>query len=180
MSMMRDGPISMQQAQDPYLEAFDKLMTAPSHGSEVIKEAAGILLVQLCNFMQNFPCPEGIEIFSSHICEEDDITEQVCEPLFYIYNDFALFSLVEVPHGDDRIARVVLRDSTGKYAWDSTISYINSDSDIPQTVNLLQQPILAPSQMDAIRVSQSERPSGTPPAFFDQGAPADQIDDLLQ
>jgi hypothetical protein len=79
----------------PLNDLLEQLRAKPSHGSEVIKEAAQILLVHLCNFLQNFPCKEGIEIMSSQITEEDDI-ETEPKPLYFIYNDFALFSFVEV------------------------------------------------------------------------------------
>ena len=122
-------------------DLLDCLILKPVHGSMVIKEAAHILLVQLCNFLQNFPCAAGIEIMSSQVTEADDARKDQT-PLFYIYNNFALFSLVEVPLPDGTsMARIILRDCTGKYAWDSKINYNNYTHEIPPPYSLLSTPI---------------------------------------
>ena len=162
-------------------ELLDYLTEKPIHGSIVIKEAAHILLIQLCNFLQNFPCKEGIEIMSSKVSETDDIFKDQ-KPLFYIYNDFALFSLVEVPLPDgNHLARLILRDCTGKYAWDSKINYNNYIHEIPPPYSLLNEPIIPPTEKDPIVYSQSDRQPGVAPkASDDPGPPVDQLDDLLQ
>lgn len=162
------------------LDQLEQLKLKPVHGSETIKEAAGILLVQLCNFLQNFPSPEGIEIISSQIGEDDDISVPQCEPLFYIYNDFALFSCIEVPKENESVARIILRDSTGKYAWDSTINYNNFTNAIEPAVALLCEPIHRPPVIDAPVESQSNRLASHIPVPSEQGPPVDQLDDLLQ
>jgi hypothetical protein len=125
-------------------ELLDTLRAKPAHMSEVIKEAATILLVQMCNFLQNFPCPAGIAVMSSMVQENDDVEEDDSVPLFYIYNDFALFSLVEIPLDDgSSMARVIMRDCTGKYAWDARINYDHLDNGIEPPCSLLR-PALQP------------------------------------
>lgn len=44
--------------------------------------------------------------------------------LFFIYNDISIISVAEV-QGEDKqsITRCIIRDSTGKYAWDCSPSY---------------------------------------------------------
>ena len=115
-----------------------------------MKEAAQILLIQMNNFLNNFPCREGIEVISSQISEvrgsavlrntiphfslvqTDDIDDTSPSPLYYIYNDFALLSLVEIPlpDGSGKHSRIILRDCTGKYAWDSrcAVNYDEADN----------------------------------------------------
>lgn len=128
---------------------IDSLRLKPTHGSELVKESAQILLIQLCNFLQNFPSKEGVEIISSHVTEEDDIFENA-RPVFYIYNDFALFSLTEIPLDDNTfLARLILRDCTGKYAWDCKINYNNNTFSIPPPYSLLSKPIIPPPQQTA-------------------------------
>ena len=135
---VREGGISSMGM--PLNDLLEQLRKQPSHGSEAIKEAAQILLVQLCNFLQNFPYKEGIEIMSSQVSEDDDIEEH--KPLFFIYNDFALFSLVEVPMEDGSyLSRLILRDCTGKYAWDSRINYNNYTYTVAPPFSLLAKPI---------------------------------------
>jgi len=162
-------------------DLLENLIQKPVHNSLVIKEAAHILLVQLCNFLQNFPCGEGIEIMSSQITESDDIFKDQI-PLFYIYNDFALFSLVEVPQTDgSHMARIILRDCTGKYAWDARINYKNYIHEVPLPFCLLKKPILPPPEPDPVVVSQSVREPRVPPKSTPESGPTvDQLEDLLQ
>lgn len=163
-------------------DLMDHLDQNPVHGSIVVKEAAKILLVQFCNFMQNFPCKEGIEILCSQVTEADDLEGSVSPPLFYIYNDFALFSLVEVPLEDgSHLARLILRDSTGRYAWDATINYNNYVHEAPPPFSLLCKPICSPMEPEPPIVSQSDRQPGTAPTTaITEGPAVDQLDDLLQ
>jgi len=106
---------------------------------------------------------------SSQVAESDDILKEQ-KPLFYIYNDFALFSLVEVPLPDgSHMARLILRDCTGKYAWDAKINYNNYSHEIP------------PAEKEPAVYSQSDRQAGVAPKAADEpGPPVDQLDDLLQ
>ena len=142
---VRDAPLGGNDRPTNLSELLDNLRSRPCHGSEAVKEAANILLVQMTNFLQNFPCPAGIEILSSLVQENDDVEEDDSQPLFFIYNDFALFSLVEVPLEDgDSMARVIMRDATGKYAWDTRINYDHLNNGIEPPCSLLK-PALAPS-----------------------------------
>ena len=125
-------------------ELMDALRFKPLHGSELVKESAQILLVQLCNFLQNFPSKEGVELMSSQVNEGDDV--EGANPMFFIYNDFALFSLTEIPLSDSSsLARLILRDCTGKYAWDSLINYNDNSFSIPPPYSLLTKPVVPPS-----------------------------------
>ena len=170
-----------QSIEEKLSELLEILTDKPTHGSQIIKEAAHILLIQLCNFLQNFPCKEGIEIMSSQVSESDDILKEQ-KPLYFIYNDFALFSLVEVPLADgSHMARLILRDCTGKYAWDAKINYNNYIHEIPPVYSLLSNPIEPPTEKEAPIYSQSDRQPGVAPkATSTQGPPVDQLDDLLQ
>lgn len=152
MSVREPSSAITARSESPQMvELLDSLRAKPAHASEVIKEAATILLVQLCNFLQNFPCPAGIAVMSSMVQENDDVEEEESMPLFYIYNDFALFSLVEVPLEDgDSMARVIMRDCTGKYAWDARINYDHLNNGIEPPCSLLR-PALPPPEFPKLQ-----------------------------
>jgi hypothetical protein len=164
-----------------FSELLEQLTQKPTHGSFMIKEAAHILLVQLCNFLQNFPSPEGIEVVASQISESDDVQIDP-PPFYYIYNDFALISLVEIPYPDgSHRARVIVRDCTGKYSWDCQINYNNYTHQIPKPLSLLCEPIIAPVTPEPPIYSQSDRQPGVAPkANNEVGPPVEPLDDLLQ
>eukprot|EP01100_Stratorugosa_tubuloviscum_P011908 TRINITY_DN542_c0_g1_i1.p1 TRINITY_DN542_c0_g1~~TRINITY_DN542_c0_g1_i1.p1 ORF type:complete len:1470 (+),score=659.45 TRINITY_DN542_c0_g1_i1:33-4442(+) len=104
----------------------------PSHASSIVCEAAEIILMHFINFLQNFPCKEGIDIHSSLVLEQDDLLEQDVTTNFYIYNDSVIFSVVQVPHPSGGVsARLIVRDQTGKYAWDMQATYDNPNSKGP-------------------------------------------------
>eukprot|EP01102_Stenamoeba_stenopodia_P015219 TRINITY_DN516_c0_g1_i1.p1 TRINITY_DN516_c0_g1~~TRINITY_DN516_c0_g1_i1.p1 ORF type:complete len:1485 (+),score=330.88 TRINITY_DN516_c0_g1_i1:382-4836(+) len=101
----------------------------PSHGSVIICEAAEILWMHLLSFLQNFPSKEGIDIHSSLVTEQDDNMEHDPSTTYYVFNDCLLFSLLQVPHpSGGTAARIILRDQTGKYAWDSLLTYDNPNN----------------------------------------------------
>jgi hypothetical protein len=112
----------------------------PTHGSAVICEAAEILWMHLLSFLQNFPCKEGIDIHSSLVTETDDHLEQDPSTTFYVFNDSLIVSVIQVPHPSGGVAaRIILRDQTGKYAWDSLLTYDNpKEKNIEQPVPLFR------------------------------------------
>ena len=160
---------------------LNTLLASPLHGSEAIKEAAHILLIQLCNFLQTFPSSEGIHILSSEV-DEGDIESA---PLFYIYNDFALFSLSELqnlPEGQTG-ARLMLRDCTGRYAWDSIQRHCTYQPEI-ETYSLISNQVDDPLQIETIVPKSAGRKASqipfTPIELEQKNAQnVDQFDELL-
>ena len=168
-------------------DLLETLNEKPLHGSTIIKDAAHILLIQLLNFYQNFPCKEGIDILSSQVSELDDIFKDQI-PLFYIYNDHSLFSFVEVAISDtETVARLILRDSTGKYAWDSRVNYkdpldlLNSKSySLLQSNKITNAPVKETKSSHSHKGSSSREPGALPKAQnANQGPPVDQLEELL-
>eukprot|EP01094_Clydonella_sp_ATCC50884_P008894 TRINITY_DN1843_c1_g1_i2.p1 TRINITY_DN1843_c1_g1~~TRINITY_DN1843_c1_g1_i2.p1 ORF type:complete len:1500 (-),score=588.09 TRINITY_DN1843_c1_g1_i2:141-4463(-) len=165
---VRDPPTASNDRPTNLNELLDNLRVRPLHNSDVVKEAANILLVQLCNFLQNFPCKSGIEILSSLVQENDDVEEDESVPLYYIYNDFALFSLVEIPLEDgDSMARVIMRDATGKYAWDARINYDHLNNGIEPPCSLLKPALPPPPFPELDEAVAIERDEGAPPQFLE-------------
>eukprot|EP01133_Synstelium_polycarpum_P016306 gene16306-19394_t len=92
-----------------------------------VYDAAETLLSHCLNFIHHFPSKEGPEVVSALIDEADDV-EQLAEdqmPLFSVLNESALVSIVEVakPDGSGTLARLFIRDATGKYVWNFDHTY---------------------------------------------------------
>lgn len=92
-------------------------------------EAAETVLQHLLNFHSNFPSVAGWELVGSAIVEQDDMAATGewtpdCAR-FFAFDDDMVLSMVEMPvsAGVSR-TRVILRDVTGRYVWDSQLSYI--------------------------------------------------------
>ena len=75
---------------------YNRLRQSPTHGSDIIKESAEHLLLLLTHFVQNFPGPKGIDVFSSQISEADDQYEEREQTVYYVYNDFVILSITQV------------------------------------------------------------------------------------
>jgi hypothetical protein len=106
-----------------------QLRTKPSHGSQDIREAAEILLLYTMNHYNNFPTSAGPEQIVSEFNEEDDNKH-----IFFIYNDTSIISLSEINTNGTTISRIIVRDYTGKYAWDCNISFDSLHSKISRFV----------------------------------------------
>eukprot|EP00123_Amoebidium_parasiticum_P015941 comp23211_c1_seq6/m.37771 comp23211_c1_seq6/g.37771 ORF comp23211_c1_seq6/g.37771 comp23211_c1_seq6/m.37771 type:complete len:973 (-) comp23211_c1_seq6:412-3330(-) len=103
-------------------------------GTDNISKAATSVLFHVINNYCNFPSHAGVSRMTSKISENDEIIDgeelgsailNVPGVQFFVYNDSTLISLVEFPpnHPSGIQARVLLRDMTGKHAWDSKILY---------------------------------------------------------
>uniref|UniRef100_A0A7S4KM75 Rap-GAP domain-containing protein n=1 Tax=Paramoeba aestuarina TaxID=180227 RepID=A0A7S4KM75_9EUKA len=100
----------------------------------MIREAAENVILHLLHFQHNVPGKEGIETLTSFVCHTDDIAEgEDAKSLHFVHNDSVLFSLVEIqkPDKSGRFSRLIMRDSIGKYAWDTDILF-DFDSMQPQ------------------------------------------------
>lgn len=53
-----------------------------------------------------------------------DLPEEGLATHYYAYDDRAIFALVHVPHpsGEGALARIVVRDFCGRYAWDADLT----------------------------------------------------------
>lgn len=124
---------------------FQEMQKAPTHGSLIIREAAEIILLQIINQYNNFPSRGGAEVTSCTINEYDENNPI----LYFIYNDMMIISLVEIENNEGKTARVVVRDSMGKYVWDSKI---------------VRKPALPPKQERPILQEDKEPSKPNPPS----------------
>ena len=105
-----------------------------------VREAAENVVLHLLHHLHNVPDKGGIDILTSFINDTDDVGEgEESKCLHFVHNDNVLFSFVEVPtpteaESDDKkeegdkegevkpksFSRVIVRNSTGKYSWDTT------------------------------------------------------------
>ncbi len=92
-----------------------------------IRDSAENVILHLLHFLHNAPGKEGIDVLTSLISHTDDIPEGMeSKALHFVQNESVLYTLVEVPRKDNperRFARIIVRDSIGKYAWDTDILF---------------------------------------------------------
>ncbi|GAM24743.1 hypothetical protein SAMD00019534_079180 [Acytostelium subglobosum LB1] len=106
-------------------DALETLALASPNKTLLVQEAAETLLTHCFNFVHNFPSSkQGPQITTSLIDEYDDLQCSPIEeetPLFCVLHENALISVVEIPKPapeQGTLARLFIRDATGKYVWD--------------------------------------------------------------
>jgi len=189
------------------------------HGSPLIHDAAEAALYKLVNHTGNFPPRSGIAVLTSQLSETDDLptwtaASDLSKQLFFLYNNSSLLSLVQLPpsspsfehHQEDGmqatgmaerscVSRLILRDSTGKYAWDASPAYTPSSLCVPAASHTCL-PSTVDSSAVASTLKELAKPTTTPidssnsppsiaggPPKWDSAHPqkdADQLHHLLQ
>lgn len=118
---------------------FKAMKNEPTHGSLMIREAAESVLYQLLNQFNNFPCRGGVQVLglilktinwkygfihykilgsTLHEYEENEASNVV----YFSYYDSVIFACVDtVSSSGVKTARLIIRDATGKYVWDSVL-----------------------------------------------------------
>jgi len=118
-------PMQSAEPEEVLRDLVAQLCVSPSHGSDTVRKAAHCVLTHLLSHFQAFPSKEGVEVMHSQVNENDDMfvsPEGVYNTYTYVYNDSSLMTLCEVPDGHgSHFARLLLRDVSGKYAWDCSI-----------------------------------------------------------
>eukprot|EP00698_Gefionella_okellyi_P016069 TRINITY_DN4573_c0_g1_i1.p1 TRINITY_DN4573_c0_g1~~TRINITY_DN4573_c0_g1_i1.p1 ORF type:complete len:1547 (+),score=326.92 TRINITY_DN4573_c0_g1_i1:63-4703(+) len=94
-----------------------------------IFDAAEALLMTAMNFQANFPSPAGWVFMGSAINEHDDLSgEQLSDSArHFSVNDDYLLTVVELPKSaslSTAKCRVILRDISGKYSWDTDLMFV--------------------------------------------------------
>jgi hypothetical protein len=109
-----------------------------------VREAAEILVGHALHFRNNYPAREGADVSCSRVCEaDDDGAEDTAS--HWIHHGQSLVSVVEVPpsaatittvHGTHgaKVARLVVRESAGKWAWDFSPVRVAAESGLPDAV----------------------------------------------
>ncbi|KAJ3417071.1 Ral GTPase-activating protein subunit alpha-2 [Chytridiales sp. JEL 0842] len=96
-------------------------------GYSVIKETAENILLHLIHHANNFAPPQGATSLSSQIVEsalsEDPGEYEKC--LYFSLNDTAIIALTDIGEksSSDIRSRIIVRDMTGRYSWDSYLFY---------------------------------------------------------
>eukprot|EP01094_Clydonella_sp_ATCC50884_P020502 TRINITY_DN4270_c0_g1_i1.p1 TRINITY_DN4270_c0_g1~~TRINITY_DN4270_c0_g1_i1.p1 ORF type:complete len:1309 (-),score=500.74 TRINITY_DN4270_c0_g1_i1:354-4280(-) len=116
--------------------------------SPIIRSAAMHCLLHIMNHLGNFPTASGASSVSTLVVEEDivqdiaalegiDIVKARQFMRYFITEDKVIIGLIDrPPHGDDDEASttVVVRDRSGKYAWDVKLTHL------PHSEQQVQQP----------------------------------------
>lgn len=192
------------------------------HSSVLIRDATEAALKKLVNHVSNFPPRPGISVLTSQLCETDDVLLPIpdaADYLYFLYNRSSLVSLVPLASegsgtlkqsdGKDdsmakehvadggMMARMIIRDATGKYAWNAAPAYAYRDSNtlhgkddesgsgsgphisVPRcsrpTTNVLSR---APDSHHEEPAPSSPCPSGPP--MFSSDQPSKNVDKLRQ
>eukprot|EP00727_Mastigamoeba_balamuthi_P007641 m51a1_g3498 hypothetical protein (2478) ;mRNA; f:817008-829256 len=89
--------------------------------SSASEEVEHKLTVKALHFRDVFPFEEGVDVWCSQVLETDDGGDEDSAP-FWAVNSTSLMSITEVKSGafscGIRPARMILRDSVGRWAWD--------------------------------------------------------------
>ncbi|KAJ3147009.1 Ral GTPase-activating protein subunit alpha-1 [Geranomyces michiganensis] len=98
-------------------------------GNNLIKEAAENVLMHLLHHVNNFAPPHGPSMISTQLLDPA-LQEDPKEGERYLYmslNDTTLLTLVDMPGVTplDSRARLIVRDMTGRYAWDAHLFFEN-------------------------------------------------------
>lgn len=121
-------------------------VSSPDHDSNIpVRLAAKTILSHLVNHLFHFPMSNGPSNLSSLVSECDDIPNLPSDELtmdvfkqpniqFFVINNTTLLSLVELPQMEESQSlreiqssnsqvRIILRDISGKFCWDSSALY---------------------------------------------------------
>ncbi|KAI8851661.1 hypothetical protein BC829DRAFT_386568, partial [Chytridium lagenaria] len=123
------------------MESSGNILTKPRHGSNakengegdddcydsVIKETAENVLLHIIHHLDHFPNAHGPALMNSQIMDPGFVDEAREEEkcLYFTFNDTTLVTVVEVPGASplETRSRIIVRDVTGKYVWDSYLFY---------------------------------------------------------
>ena len=134
----------------PSKSELKSLASELNNQSVFIKEAAQNTLMTILNHLGNFPTLSGASVLST-LAIEDDILQEIIDGSngqitnhqtkefmrYYITDDRVLLCLIDRPYhpsGHPQVC-IIVRDKTGRYAWDSSLTYLstsNHDENQPQ------------------------------------------------
>ncbi|KAI9252129.1 hypothetical protein BY458DRAFT_359294 [Sporodiniella umbellata] len=106
--------------QSDYIVGSDAL---PESDQACVKESAEALLLHLLHHFNNFSPPNGPATIHSTIAgpgiSQDDIDYQQYQ--YFSFNDTTIIAFVELFETKERRTRMIVRDLTGRYAWDTLL-----------------------------------------------------------
>ena len=187
---MRSRRKSMRSALETNLEdLYSQMISSSSVLLPQVREAAENSILHLLHFFLNIPGRDGIDVISANLTHTDDSPENA-EPktLHFVHNDSVLFSVVEIPKFGDQegnFCRIICRDSTGKYAWDTNIIFDFDDVDVVQSYAFdfhddESPSIIKKSNREDDEASLEEEDVDVPPLHSNTyDKPTDQLNKLL-
>ncbi len=142
-----DRPPGSPNTENPLEEIYSQLVNVSDPSMIAlpqVREAAENVILHLLHFLHNVPGKEGIDVLTSFINHTDDFPEgQDPKALHFVHNESVIYTLVEVPkpNTDEKFARIILRDSIGKYTWDTNIlfDYAGMDACQPLPFNFIDE-----------------------------------------
>jgi hypothetical protein len=150
-----------------------------AHESKLtIHDAAEILLVHALHFVNNFPAREGIDVQCSRVLEGDDGVVEDSGSQWMLARQGNLISAAEFPPTPAHIipgappppnvARIVARDSAGKWTWDFLPVRVPAESGLPEAVMMLADAPASASeeQGDGQRMSRGRTRTLCTPQFM--------------
>ncbi|PKC73960.1 hypothetical protein RhiirA1_437238 [Rhizophagus irregularis] len=97
-----------------------------------VKEIALFVLLHLTHHLDNFSPIHGPAMMHSTLVgpmgadtKDDEASNNYH---YFSFNDTTIITLVEMPGKDSSVSRMIIRDFTGKYSWDSKLFYENMHS----------------------------------------------------
>eukprot|EP00095_Tigriopus_kingsejongensis_P007384 maker-scaffold1916_size24942-snap-gene-0.4 protein:Tk07384 transcript:maker-scaffold1916_size24942-snap-gene-0.4-mRNA-1 annotation:"250 kda substrate of akt" len=204
------SPLKSSKSRSGSQEALSIIQVrSPDHDSNIpVRLAAKTVLSHLVNHLFHFPMSNGAANLSSLVAECDDIpglgTDELCMDVFqqpniqlFILNNTTLMSLVELPLMENVNSvqeiqtsscqvRLILRDISGKFSWDSCA--MNGLTKSPNGIiemdySKLAQMVLRSSTGSKSNVSHQamrRRNETVLPTQENAAEDMDNLDDLLQ
>ncbi|XP_067682813.1 ral GTPase-activating protein subunit alpha-1-like isoform X5 [Haliotis asinina] len=208
--MTYDGPTEPVTDQPKTTDAPRKPET------DIVKLAARTMMTHLVNHLNHFPMGSGAARLNSNVQEHHDIPNYVDEELkpdifsapnvqFFVVNHRALISFVELPAVDApgggvtaglstarTVCRVVIRDLSGKYCWESSVLYSppwckkgsslhNAQTLLTMTTDMELEPLIIQEDSDIhVPEVRPRRPPTDLPHAEDMGRTENCLDDLLR
>ncbi|CAG8501724.1 8669_t:CDS:10 [Funneliformis caledonium] len=94
-----------------------------------VKEVAECILLHLTHHFNNFAPIYGPAMINSTLTGplRTDTKEEDCAEhyQYFSFNDKTIITIIEIPDNDSSISRLIIRDITGRYAWDTKLFYLD-------------------------------------------------------
>ena len=203
------GKLKSRAGSRELLEGVTMPLLQDSGPGGVVQLAARTILSHLVNHLHHFPQAIGPSALSSQVSEHDDVPTLLGEELnidtfqspniqMFVLNNTTLLSLVEIP-GLDSVGglsssfntassqvRIILRDISGKFSWDTSILYSPPPPSQQPAAPLVCEAgpggagVSAVSVMSPPRHTIRHRPPGELPTHESSAPDLDQLADMLQ
>ncbi|CAI2173211.1 18255_t:CDS:10, partial [Funneliformis geosporum] len=104
-----------------------------------VKEVAECILLHLTHHFNNFAPLYGPAMINSTLSgplgtdnKDDDCAEHY---QYFSFSDRTIITIIEIPDNDSSISRFIIRDITGRYAWDTKLFYLDDPNSKQQSIS---------------------------------------------